>query len=45
MNDKTAKLTVYVPEEMIRALKHRAVDEGKTLSELVTEIIKNAIRS
>lgn len=36
-------LKVYVPRELHRALKLRAVEDGKEISELVEEAIRKAI--
>jgi len=37
-NDKQ-QFNVYLSPELIRAIKHRAVDEGKSLSALLEEIL------
>ncbi len=44
MSDEKQQFNVYLPPGLIRAIKHRAVDEGKTLSALVEEILAGYIK-
>lgn len=37
---RSVKVTVKMPEELVKALKHRAIDEGRTFQDLVTEAVK-----
>lgn len=36
----TVRQTVYLPPALVKALKHRGVDEGRSLSALVTEAVR-----
>jgi len=36
----TAKVTVRMPVELVKALKHMAIDEGRTFQDLVTEAVR-----
>ena len=37
---RTTKVTIRMPEELVKALKHRAIDEGRTFQDLVTEAVR-----
>jgi len=40
---RDVKTTIKMPEEMLKALKHRAIDEGKTMQELVIEAVRKLL--
>ncbi|MFA0781640.1 ribbon-helix-helix protein, CopG family [Fervidibacter sacchari] len=40
----TAKVTVRMPVDLVKALKHRAIDEGRTFQDLVTEAVRKFLR-
>jgi predicted DNA binding CopG/RHH family protein len=38
--EMTTKVTVRMPVELVKALKHMAIDEGRTFQDLVTEAVR-----
>jgi predicted DNA binding CopG/RHH family protein len=40
----TTKVTVRMPVELVKALKHMAIDEGRTFQDLVTEAVREFLR-
>ena len=39
-----SKTTIRLPDEMLRELKHLAIDDRKTLTELVTEALDDYLK-
>lgn len=39
-----AKTTIRIPEELMRELKHLAIDDNKSLGELITEALTEYIQ-
>ncbi len=39
-----SKTTIRLPDEMLRELKHLAIDDRKTLTELVTEALSDYLK-
>jgi antitoxin FitA-like protein len=40
-----ARMVVYVPDDMVRWLRHRAVDHGRSVSDMVRDILETYRRS
>lgn len=41
---RTQKLTVTVPENLIAAVKEQAIKEGRNVSNMVTVILRDAVK-
>ena len=39
-----SKTTIRLPDEMLRELKHLAIDDRKTLTELITEALDDYLK-
>ncbi|NDK32037.1 ribbon-helix-helix domain-containing protein [Nesterenkonia haasae] len=39
MTEKKTQFNVYLPPELVRAIKHRCIDEGTSLSSFVERIL------
>ena len=39
--DQMVKVTIRMPEELVKQLKHRAIDENRTLQDLLIEVSRN----
>ena len=41
--EQMVKVTVRMPEDLVKQLKHRAIDENRTLQDLLIEMARNLI--
>ncbi len=39
-----AQFNVYLPKDLIRAIKHRGVDEGVSMSALIERIVREYLK-
>jgi predicted transcriptional regulator len=40
----TTKVTIRMPVDLVKALKHMAIDEGRTFQDLVAEAVREFLR-
>ena len=40
-----AQFNIYLPADLVRAIKHRAIDEGSSLSALVEKVMSDYLRA
>lgn len=45
MSNTKQQLNVYLDSNLIKAIKHRAIDEDRSLSNLVTDALTNYLTS
>lgn len=41
---KKTRLTISIDEELVKKLKHLAIDEGKTVSDIIEDLVKGLLR-
>lgn len=41
----TVATNIRLPEELLKALKHRAVEEGKSLNQMIREAVEASLQS
>ena len=42
--ERTTKVTVRLPVDLVKAFKHRAIDENKTFQDLVAEAMREYLK-
>ncbi len=45
MDEKKQQFNVYLPPELVRAIKHAAIDRGQTLSDFVEATLRGALEA